>query len=307
LDGLKEEREIKSPKVSIVIPTHNRKDDLIECLESVINLDYLKYEVIVVDNASADGTYAAVRKKFPRIKVITNKENLGVSGGRNIGLKSVDSQSEYILFLDHDVVLSANLLSELLRVIIGSGDIGIATPKIYYYSHKKVIWSTGTSINLVSGRVSFNGGNKVDHGQFDKIRDVQVAPAVILVKKEVIEKIGGFDEIYFATYEDTDFCFRARKSGYRVVYVPGTWAYHKIPLDWLESMNRLLSRAYYVGRNRLIFMRKHSKYFPLFLMFLPVYFFYYSCLSLWFRKVKEIGNFCKGTMAGLLFAVRNGG
>ncbi len=261
----------------------------------------------MVDNASTDGTCAAVRRKFPRVRVITNKENSGVSGGRNIGLKNVDSQSEYVLFLDHDIVLSTNLLSELLRVIIGSGDVGIATPKIYYYSHKKVIWSTGTSINLVSGKVSFDGGNKVDHGQFGKLKDVQVAPAVILVKKEVIEKIGGFDEIYFATYEDTDFCFRARKSGYRIVYVPGTWAYHKIPLDWSESMNRLLSRAYYVGRNRLIFMRKHSKYFLLFLMFLPAYFFYYSCLSLRFRRVKEIGNFCKGTMAGLLFAVRNRG
>lgn len=303
----KEGRQIKSPKVSIVIPTYNRKDDLIECLESVTNLDYLEYEVIVVDNASTDGTYAAVRKKFPRFRIITNKENSGVSGGRNIGLRSVDSCSEYILFLDHDVVLSTNLLSELLKVIVTSSKVGIVTPKIYYYSHKKIIWSAGTSINLVSGRVSFNGGNEVDRGQFDKIRDVQVAPAVILVKRGVIEKIGGFDEIYFATYEDTDFCFRARKSGYRIVYVPGTWAYHKIPLDWPESMNRLLSRAYYVGRNRLIFMRKHSKYFPLFLMFLPVYFFYYSWLSLRFRRVKEIGNFCKGTMAGLLFAVRSGG
>ena len=301
------EKQIKSSKVSIVIPTHNRKDDLIECLVSVMSLDYPEYEVIVIDNASTDGTYKVVKKKFPQVKIITNKENSGVTGGRNIGLKNADDRSEYILFLDHDIVFNENLLSELLEVIMSNSKIGIVTPKIYYYSHKNVIWSTGTSINLLSGKVSFNGGNEVDHGQFDEIKDVQVAPAVILVRKEVIEKIGGFDGIYFATYEDTDFCFRARKSGYRVVYVPRAKAYHKIPLDWSESMNRLLSRIYYIGRNRLIFMRKHSKYFTLFLIFLPVYFFYYAWFSLWFRKVNEIRNFCKGTMSGLLFAIKNGG
>ena len=299
--------QLNLPKISIIIPAYNRKNDVLECLTSVMDLDYLRYEVIVVDNGSTDKIYQTIKKVFPKVKVIRSDKNLGVTGGRNLGLKYINSDSEYVLFLDQDIIVDKDVLSRFLEVVMKNSKIGIATPKICYYHNRNKIWSVGTSISLFTGKVSFNGANQIDRGQFDRVMDVQVAPATILVRRQVIKKIGGFDEVYFATYEDTDFCFRARKSGYRVVCIPQAKVYHKISQNLSDSVNRLLSRAYYVGRNRIIFMKKHSNHFVLFLMFLPIYTIYYTGLSLCFGRVDGIRNFWKGTIIGLSFIIGNEG
>ena len=293
-----------SGKISIIIPTYNRKNDLMQCLASVKNLLYYELEIVVVDNASTDGTYENVKKVFPQVKIIRNNKNLGVSGGRNTGLKYINKNTKFILFLDHDIIVEKDLVNELLKVMNKDEKMGIATPKIYYYEDKSVIWAVGTSINLITGKITMNGENQRDEGQFNQIRDVQVAPAVIMVKREVIQKIGGFDEDYFATYEDTDFCFRAKKVGYRIIYVPRARAFHKVPLNWWESKKRLVSRNYYIARNRIIFMKKYSHYFFLFFFFLPVYFFYYSYLSLLLKQKERIKDFLKGTISGLKFITK---
>ena len=99
-----------SGKVSIVIPTYNRKKDLMQCLISVENLLYSKIKVIVVDNASTDGTSEIIKRVFPRIKIVKNARNLGVSGGRNTGLKYLNTATKFILFLDHDIIVEKDLV-----------------------------------------------------------------------------------------------------------------------------------------------------------------------------------------------------
>lgn len=285
----------KTAKVSVVIPTFNLKKEVLACVDSIIKQDYPKIEVVVVDNASTDGTGEAARKKFRRVKLVRNSENLGVTGGRNTGIKN--ATGDYIFFFDHDMVAEPKMISELLKVAESDPKIGIVTPKIYYWEDKKRIWAAGTGINLWTGQIIFRGGK--DTGQYEKVEEVQVAPAAILVKKQVLDKIGGFDDIYFATYEDTDFCFRAKRAGFKTVYTPRAVAYHKIPVGYKVSMERLLVRACFVGRNRIIFMKRFGKNFWVFLLFLPIYFVYYASLSLRFKKVEGIINFVKGTLEGL--------
>lgn len=289
------------PLVSVVIPTHNLVSDLVEAIDSIREQDYSPIEIIVVDNASTDGTSEKIKRSYPEVKLITHKENLGVTGGRNSGLNK--AEGEYILFFDHDMVGDKKMVSELVKVASSSSEIGIVSGKIYYWDAKKAIWSAGTSVNLITGQIFFRAGQ--DEGQYDRIEEIQVAPAVLLVKREVIKKIGGFDDIFFANWEDTDFCFRARRAGFKIYYAPKAVAYHKITLNAVESMNRLLSRAYYIARNRIIFMRRHSKHFRLFLLFLPIYFFYYTVHSLRIGRIDGIKNFLRGTLSGLYMTFKD--
>lgn len=285
-------------KVLVIIPTYNGWNTLKSCIASIQNQTLKPGKIIVVNNGSTDGTLENVKEKFPAIKLIDLKTNTGVTGGRNTGIEEANSTSDYLFFFDHDMVADKNMIKELIKVAEDYPEAGIITPKIYYWGDKKRIWSAGTSINLWTGRIIFRGGRDV--GQFDKVEEVQVAPAAMLVKKEVIQRIKKFDDIYFATYEDTDFCFRARYAGFKTYYAPKAVAFHKLPTDFEEESRRLLSRAYFVGRNRIIFMRRFGKNFPLFLMlFVPIFSLYYLMLALKSHRFIDWLKFTKGTWQGL--------
>ncbi len=291
---------LRKPKISVIIPTHNAAAFIEDCLASIFTQTFPPFEVIVVDNASIDETPTLIAQKFPKAKVIRLKKNTGVTGGRNTGIKK--TRGEFLFFFDHDMVAEPDMISELVKVAKSNPKIGIVTPKIYYWEDKKRIWAAGTGINLWTGQIVFRGGK--DAGQYDKIEEVQVAPAAIFVKRKILDKIGGFDDVYFATYEDTDFCFRAKEAGFKIVYAPKAVAYHKIPGDYKSSMERLLSRAYFIGRNRIIFMKRYGKNFLVFLLFLPVFAVYYAFLALRFQKLGDFLDFCRGTTEGLILVVR---
>lgn len=284
--------------VSVIIPTYNSWTTLKSCIVSIQNQTLKPKEIIVVNNGSTDRTSKKVEEEFPEVKLINLKTNTGVTGGRNTGIKKADRSSNYLLFFDHDMVADKNMLKELTTVAEVESNIGIVTPKIYYFGDKNRVWSAGTSINLWSGQIIFRGGQ--DIGQFDDIEEVQVAPAAMLVRKEVIKKLKKFDDIYFATYEDTDFCFRAKRAGFKTYYAPKALAFHKLPLEFEEESKRLLSRSYWIGRNRVIFMKKFGKNFFVFLLFLPLYSLYYLIIALKCRQIFSWFRFLQGTINGIM-------
>ena len=285
-------------KISVIIPTINSWETLKSCIKSVQNQSVKPFEIIVVDNASTDGTSKKIRQYFPKVKLITMSKNTGVTGGRNAGIKLVNKKANYLFFFDHDMVADKNMLKELTVVAMMEPNIGIVTPKIYYFGNKKRIWSAGTGINLWTGQILFRGGE--DIGQYENAEEVQVAPAALLVKKEAMGKIKLFDDIYFATYEDTDFCFRAKRAGFKTYYAPYALAFHKLPMDFKEESRRLLSRSYWIGRNRVIFMKKFGKNFFIFLFFLPLYSLYYLIIALRYRQILSWLRFFQGTIVGIL-------
>lgn len=288
---------VKIMKVSVVVPTYNSWKTLRDCIKSLLSQSLKPIEIVVVDNASSDGTKQKVTVHFPLVKIVSMKSNTGVTGGRNAGINVVSKYSDCIFFFDHDMVADKNMLEELVKIGESDEKIGIVTPKIYYFGGKKRIWSAGTGINLWTGRVLFRGGE--DRGQYDEVCEVQVAPAAMLVKKKVVEKLKYFDDRYFATYEDTDYCFRAKKSGYKVYYAPRAIAYHKLSIDPKNEADRLLSRAYWVGRNRVLFMKDFGRSFLIFLLFVPIYIIHYLYLSLKFDRPKDGLKFIEGTVAGI--------
>lgn len=285
-------------KISIVIPTFNSWQTLIPCIKSVYNQTLKPYEIIVVDNASSDQTVQKVKKGTPYVKLIPLEKNTGVTGGRNSGIKAADKSSGYLFFFDHDMVADKNMLQELVEVAKRASNIGIVTPKIYFWTSKRRIWSAGTSINLLTGQIFFRGG--MDVGQYEKIEEVQVAPAAMLVKRKVVQKLKKFDERYFATYEDTDFCFRAKRAGFKTYYAPRAIAFHKISEDPRLEAKRLMDRGFWVGRNRVLFMRDFGVNFLAFTLFVPIYFLYYLRLAIKFKRLDGIASFIKGTFYGYL-------
>lgn len=295
---MKNKKKSKKGKISVIIPTYNSWRTLKECVASLLRQTVRPSEIIVVDNGSTDKTCKNIRSFFPKIRLIQLKKNTGVTGGRNMGINVVDSKVPYLCFFDHDMVADRKMLGELLKGIDNDNDIGIAAPKIYYHTDKKRIWSAGTGINLWTGKVWFRGGKDV--GQYDLSQEIEIAPAAMLVKKEVIDKIKGFDDRYFVTFEDSDFCFRAKKKKFSIVYIPAAVAYHQISPDLKIESRRLLDRAFWIGRNRILFMKDFGKIFYVFLLFLPFYCVYYLKLAIENKRPKAFLSFMKGITAGFL-------
>ncbi len=287
-------------KISVVVPTFNSWDTLKPAISSLYKQTQKIYEIIVIDNASSDQTSKNVRKFFPKVKLVILDKNTGVTGGRNAGIDHAHKDSKYILFFDHDMLADKKMLGELLKVAQSNGLYGIITPKIFYYEDKKRIWAAGTNINLWTGQILFRGGK--DIGQYNTIDEVQVAPAAMLVKKEVINKVKRFDNRYFATYEDTDFCFRAKDHNFKTIYAPTAIAYHKISPNPSNEQKRLLDRSFWVGRNRILFMRDYGKNYYFFLLFSIMYLLYFIKMSLEQKNLNALINYLKGFISGILQA-----
>src|SRR5687767_8936869 len=125
-----------NPRISVVVPTYNSVQTLGPCIESIYSQTIKPFEVIIIDNASSDGTWQMLGKNFPKAKKIRLEENTGVTGGRNEGIKNVSKQSGYIFFFDHDMIADKKLLRALVEALKSDPQAGIITPKIYYWDDK---------------------------------------------------------------------------------------------------------------------------------------------------------------------------
>lgn len=262
---------MSAPLVSAIVLNWNGRDDLIECLESLMTVNYPNLEVIVVDNASTDGSVDATRSTFD-VTIVENKQNLGFGGGCNSGLAI--ASGEYLLFMNNDVIVDKEFLTELVEVAESHPNIGVAGPKVYNYYRKNELCSTGGKISLAKGVMREFGEFEEDHGQYDEMRTVDfVTGCVMLVREPLIDAIGAFDEQYFIYLDDVDFCMRASRAGFITVYVPSSKIWHKVSATFGYVSP---SSFYYSLRNRIIFEKKYASDAQK-LMFV-VYFMYESAL-----------------------------
>lgn len=294
--------------VSVIIPTRDRKADVIDCLKSLADSNYQNYEVILVDNASTDGTAEAVCQRFPEIKIVGSERNLGIAGGRNLGQKF--AEGDYLLFLDSDTVVDRDLLKELIELAQNDPKIGIVVPKMYFYDDPNRLWYAGATINLLTSRTRNIGVGEQDYGQYDEICEASHGPTAFLVRREVVEVIGGHEELYFMSYADADFALRAKRVGYKVVYTPKAKLWHKLSVSENRSIRGLAGtfpfRAYYFARNRVIFMKRNAPKlnFLIFLfVFFPLFTLYFSYMMLIFRRFDYLKQHLRGTWDGFKYAL----
>lgn len=255
------------PKIALVILNYKLKDAVVECLTSLdaVVHDTFDLEIVVVDNNSQDGLRDAIDSRFPEVCYIQNNDNLGFSGGNNVGIRyALDKGFDYITILNPDVLVDPKFLEELLAGFINS-NVGITAPKVYfakgYEFHKdrykeeeigRVIWFAGGIMDWANVIGHHRGVDEVDTGQYDLVSEIEYASGnCMMVKREAFEKIGLFDERYFLYYEDADFCMRVKKAGYKIVYMPKAAIWHKNALASGGSGNPL--QDYFISRNRLLF------------------------------------------------------
>lgn len=258
------------PKVAIIVLNYKGIENTLSCLDSLrrVKSGSFKIEIIVVDNGSNDGSKEALQN-LQDIHLIALEKNLGYSGGNNVGIKeAIKRGSQYILVLNNDTLVDPNFLIELVN---GAKKGDIISPKIYFAKgfefHKnrykksdlgKVIWYAGGKIDWENVMGIHIGVDEVDNGQFSKSMEIDYATgACTFVKREVFEKIGFFDEKYFLYLEDMDFCVRAKRAGFKIVFEPRAIIWHKNASSSGGSGSRI--QDYYITRNRLLFSFKYAK------------------------------------------------
>ncbi len=244
-------------KVYIILLNWNGKEDTLECLKSFEKIKYDNYQIIVVDNGSEDDSVVEIEKKYPKVKIIENKKNLGFAGGNNVGIKyAMDNNVDYVLLINNDTIVEKNFLTELVKIGDSDEKIGLLGSKIYFHGDKKRIWFAGGKINWLKNKGTHIGLDEIDEGQYDKTKEVDyLTGCCLLIKRKVIERISGLEEDYFLYYEDTDYSLRAQKIGYKCVYVPESRIYHKISRSTKPGS---ASYVHYHVRNGLLMARRNG-------------------------------------------------
>lgn len=294
--------EKKNKRICVVTLSFNCKKNIFRLLDSLKKSKYRSFEIIVVDNGSKDDTLLEGKRKYPDVFwVDAGKENIGWGGAYNLGFAcALKRGAKYVLMIDSDVVVEEKMIEKLVERAQKKKEIGIVTPMILYLEDKNWVNQAGAQVNLYTGKVSIGWGPK---DKFQEAREVQNSGTVMLIKREVIEKIGGFDD-WFIGYLDPDFCLRAKKAGFETWYEPKAVAYHdqsKKQSDWGP---RVLSRAYFLGRNRTLFMRRHGKNLLIYILFLPFLLGYYLKESLKYGIFPKWIALVKGTKDGFYYPLR---
>ena len=240
-------------KISIIILNWNGKKITSGCLKSIKNQSFKEYEIIVVDNASSDGSQEYFKKKFPKVKLIENKENLGYAGGNNIGIKKANA--DYILILNNDTILDKNFLEELWKERNKADILGV---KNYYFDKKNLVWAIGSKVNKFTMKAKLVGNKLIDSKDIDKMEIEHAVGSAIFLNKKVIDKIGFLDEDYFAYYEETEWQTRAINAGFKISWVPSAKLWHKVAYS--TGGGRSPMSAYYLVRNRAYYIKKYGKY-----------------------------------------------
>lgn len=248
------------PLIITVILNTNRRDDTLACLDSLASSTYANHRVIVLDNASSDGSVSAIRESFPAVEVIQLRENLGYAGNNNVGIQAaLDRQADWVFVLNEDTIVAPECLTELITIGEADPRIGFVGPMVYHHNEPDVIQSAGGAMDRRLNTWHI-GQNETDRGQFGAPHDVEwISGCAILARRTMIEQIGALDERFFYYWEEVEWCLRARRHGWRLVHVPAARLWHKgVQRDYRPKP----AVTYYSTRNRFLMMSKHHATVP---------------------------------------------
>ena len=220
------------PLLSIVIPHYNNFNILEDCIQSLSNITYNNYEIIIVDNCSEDNSYQLIKNNFKNVKLYKTEKNLGYSGGCNFGAKY--SKGKYILFLNNDTVHSNNFIEPLIDFLESNDNVSSVQPKIKNYYKKKYFDYAGASGGFIDylvypfcrGRI-FETIEK-DNNQYDDNYQVfWTSGTAFITRKKTFDLLSGFDEKLFCHMEEIDYCWKNYLIGYQNYVIPQSVVYHK--------------------------------------------------------------------------------
>lgn len=279
------------PAVSIIILNFNGKEYLEDCIGSIFNNKTVDFELILVDNNSADNSQNICKEKFPEIILIQNSTNYGMSG-RNMGLNI--ARGEYIVFLDSDTVVTPHWLDNLIKSYKKNGE-GLYGPKFFKKGKSNIIETTGNMINIF-GLGYARAKGEIDSEQYNKFMRISYpAGACVFSSKETIKKIGLVDDIFFAYHDDVDYGWRASLLGIPSFYEPSVIIYHLSSpvLGWSKKKYFLLERNRWICLLSLYSRETLIKLLPFLILVEIGIFFYMLKKGMGLTKIKSFFSLIK--------------
>jgi len=250
--------------VSIIIVSYNTRDLTLDCVRSVYDQTSSSCEVIVVDNNSTDGSAEAVAADFPQAIVLANRDNRGFAAANNQGMEI--AKGRHVLLLNPDTVIREEAIDKCLEFMDANPEIGVLGCKVLGADNQRqstcfmtptlkgIVYSLFIPVALSRSSRRFGRGRYVGN-DWSKLQDVAVvAGCFMLVRREVLNKVGLMDPNYFMYQEEVDWCYRIRRAGWRIVYFPDAWITHyggQATDQYSEKMLILQTKS------RLYFIRKH--------------------------------------------------
>jgi GT2 family glycosyltransferase len=245
--------------ISVVILNWNGGEMVCETITSVLSTDRPNTTVIVVDNASTDGSDKEIQRRFPQITLIRNPTNLGFAAGNNVGIRhALEQGADCVLLLNNDALLDGSTIQVMVAALLTAPDRGIVVPKIYVHpsGEKRTLWAAGALWRAFPPRVTMRGYGDIDDGQYDRPGNLEYATAcALLVRRETFQAAGLLDEAYFMYQEDYAFCDRVRASGLTLWYEPAAVVHHRVSAStgegsaekwryWSEGIARFYVQRY---------------------------------------------------------------
>jgi len=253
---LTEERFTSSdlPSVDIIIVNYNSGQDLLKCLES---LETTEAQIIVVDNASTDGTPDLVVRSFPQVRLLRSESNLGFGAGNNLGCE--ESEAKYLTFLNPDTTVEPGWLDALVSALEADPRAGLATSRILLEDDPGTVNTCGHDHHL-SGLTLCRGLGQ-PAGEFTTLEQISaVSGAATLIRRDLFTRLGGFDPDFFLYMEDTDLSLRARLAGCACIFAPASVIYHRYSLSFSSL------KTFYQERNRYLMLLKIYRWPTLFFL-----------------------------------------
>ena len=244
------------PLIIPVILNTNRRDDTLACLDSLTRTQYPNMHIIVLDNNSTDGSAEAIRGRFPSVQIMNLKENLGYAGNNNVGIEeAIRRGADWVFVLNEDVILDKDCLQRLVEIGDSDPTTGIVGPFVYHFDEPTVIQSAGGMLGKYWESIHL-GKNELDQGQYKEPHAVEwISGCAILVRRAAIEQAGMLDGDYFIYWEETEWCIRIGRAGWRIVHVPQAKLWHK---GVQKNYSPKPSFTYYAARNHLFTLAKHN-------------------------------------------------
>ncbi|MEP7105634.1 MAG: glycosyltransferase family 2 protein [Chloroflexota bacterium] len=246
--------ENAGPRASVVVVNYNGRHYLDTCLEALLAQELEGgFEVILVDNGSGDGSADHVRQRWPEVQLVEAGANLGFAGGNNLGIGQ--ARGRHLVLINNDTRARPGWLAALVAAAEADARVGAVTPKLVYMDRPGVIQNAG-SLLLSDGSGADRGAGEEDRGQLDAREEVfGLCGCGALLRREMLDDVGAFDEDFFAYYEDTDLSWRMRLRGWRVLYEPAAVVEHVhsgTSIEWSPFF------TFHVDRNRLFMILKNA-------------------------------------------------
>lgn len=248
-----------APLVYAVVLAWNHIQDTLECVESLLQSHYPNLKVLVVDNGSTDGTHEILRQRFPQVDVLRLEENAGSTRGYNHGIQyALQHQADYVMTMNNDTVVAPEMVSRLVAGIRQHPQAGMVVPKIYhYYTDEPRIWCVGARWRPFPPRIKLIGADAPDGPAFQRPAPLPYATSCcILMSREALSKVEGFDTRYYFYYEDWDLSARFWKAGYEIWFIPEATMWHKVSIT-TQKAERPQRWWYDMGRSSVRFYLSH--------------------------------------------------